>query len=166
MILSAGTVLAADRDLAPGYVVVENGRIARVAGGTPPAGGTAARSFPDGTLIPGLIDLQVNGGAGVDCSRCHPDDYEVLGRYLAATGVTAYLPTIVTAPLEEMRHGIEVAVAAAAPRGPLPVIAGVHMEGPYLNPLRRGRTGPRTSAIPRSTRSPRRCAGRAACSGW
>ncbi len=138
MILSAGTVLAADRDLAPGYVVVENGRIARVAGGTSPAGGTAARSFPDGTLIPGLIDLQVNGGAGIDCSRCRPDDYEVLGRYLAATGVTAYLPTIVTAPLEEMRHAIEVAVAAAAPRGPLPVIAGVHMEGPYLNPLRRG----------------------------
>lgn len=138
LVLSAGTVLAADRDLSPGFVLVEGGRITRVAGGPPPAGETAPLSFPDGTLVPGLIDLQVNGGAGVDCSRCGPEDYDVLGRYLAATGVTAYLPTIVSAPLEEMRHAIEVAAAAMARRGFLPVIAGVHMEGPYLNPLRRG----------------------------
>ncbi len=157
MILSAGTVIAADRDLTPGFVVVQNGRISRVAGGPPPAvSGTTetALSFADGTLIPGLIDLQVNGGAGVDCSRCGPEGYDVLGRYLAATGVTAYLPTIVSAPLEEMRRALEVVAAVmpqnatanatalqqpAGPRkAPLPVILGAHMEGPYLNPLRRG----------------------------
>ncbi len=138
MILSAGTVLASDRDLIPGFVVIENGRIARVAGGSPPAAADAVLSFPDGTLIPGLIDLQVNGGAGIDCSRCGPDGYDVLGRYLAATGVTAYLPTVVSAPLDGMRRALEVAAAAMPRRGALPAILGVHMEGPYLNPLRRG----------------------------
>jgi len=138
MILSAGTVLASDRDLAPGFVVVENGRIARVAGGSPPAAAGAVLSFPNGTLIPGLIDLQVNGGAGVDCSRCGPDGYDVLGRYLAVTGVTAYLPTVVSAPLDEMWRALEVAAAAMPRRTALPTILGVHMEGPYLNPLRRG----------------------------
>jgi N-acetylglucosamine-6-phosphate deacetylase len=136
--VSAGTVLAGDRDLRPGYVVVEHGRIARVAGGAPPAGAGSVLGFPAGTLIPGLIDLQVNGGAGVDCSRCGPGEYQVLGRYLAATGVTAYLPTIVSAPLEEMRRAAESAAAAMARGGPLPAILGVHLEGPYLNPLRRG----------------------------
>jgi N-acetylglucosamine-6-phosphate deacetylase len=137
-VLSAGTVLAVDRDLQPGYVVVSGGTITRVAGGAPPHDAGPLLPFPDGTLIPGLIDLQVNGGAGVDCSRCTPEGYDVLGRYLAATGVTAYLPTVVSAPLDEMRRAAAVAGEAMARRRPLPSILGVHMEGPYLNPLRRG----------------------------
>jgi len=137
MIISAGTVLAPERDLSPGFVAVEDGRIVRVVPGVPPAG-EAPLSFPDGTLIPGLIDLQVNGGAGIDCLRCGPTGYEVLGRYLAGTGVTAYLPTIVSAPLEEMRRAAEVAAGAMGGRGGLPEILGIHLEGPYLNPLRRG----------------------------
>lgn len=142
MILSAGTVLAADRDLSPGYVAIEGSEIVRVSGDEGrPAAGEAVLSFADGVLAPGFIDLQVNGGAGVDCLRCGPDAYDTLGRYLAATGVTAYLPTITSAPLEEMRRAIDVARLAAqpaAPPAPLPEILGVHLEGPYLNPLRRG----------------------------
>jgi len=138
VIVSAGTVVAADRDLSPGHVVIEAGQIARVAAGPPPSAAGDHLAFPDGTLVPGFIDLQVNGGAGVDCLRSGPDDYGTLGRYLAATGVTAYLPTILSAPLEEMRRAIEVAAAAAARPGPLPAVLGVHLEGPYLSPLRRG----------------------------
>jgi N-acetylglucosamine-6-phosphate deacetylase len=135
MIVSAGTVLAADRDLTPGVVVIEDGRIARVSADAAPAG---ALSFPDATLIPGLVDLQVNGGAGVDCLRTGAPAYETLGRYLAATGVTAYLPTITSAPLDEMRRAGEAAAIAMRRGGPGPEILGVHFEGPYLNPLRRG----------------------------
>lgn len=138
MILFAGVVRASDRDLVPGHVVIENGRIVRVSGGPPPPGARDVLAFPEDTLLPGLIDLQVNGGAGVDCLRCGPEAYDVLGRYLAATGVTAYLPTVVSAPLEEMRRAVEVASSAMARRGPVPEILGVHVEGPYLNPLRRG----------------------------
>lgn len=139
MILSAGTVLAADRDLSPGHVAIEGGRITRVAWGQPPpAAGETVLAFSDGTLVPGFIDLQVNGGAGVDCLGGSPDAYDTLGRYLAATGVTAYLPTITSAPLEEMRRAIEMAGLAAERHAPLPEILGVHLEGPYLSPLRRG----------------------------
>ena len=145
MILSAGTVLAADRDLTPGVVVIEDDRIARVSAEAPPAGAVA---FPDGTLIPGLIDLQVNGGAGIDCLRAASPAYETLGRYLAATGVTAYLPTIVSAPLDEMRRAGEAAAIAMRRAGPLPEILGVHFEGPYLNPLRRGAHRPQDLRTP------------------
>jgi N-acetylglucosamine-6-phosphate deacetylase len=138
LIISAGAVLAHDRELRPGYVGVAAGQVTRVAGGAPPASSGAVLSFPDGTLVPGFIDLQVNGGAGVDCSRCTPEDFQPLGRYLAATGVTAYLPTIVSAPLEDMRRAAERAAEAMAREDALPTILGVHMEGPYLNPLRRG----------------------------
>jgi N-acetylglucosamine-6-phosphate deacetylase len=135
MIVSAGSVLAADRDLTPGVVEIEDGRIARVSPGAAPAG---ALAFPDATLIPGLIDLQVNGGAGVDCLRAGAAAYDTLGRYLAATGVTAYLPTIVSAPLDDMRRAGEAAGIAMRRTAATPEILGVHFEGPYLNPLRRG----------------------------
>jgi len=138
MIVSAGTVLAADRDLTPGVVVIEDGRIARVSAGAPPKAGEEALAFPDATLVPGLIDLQVNGGAGVDCLRAAATAYDTLGRYLAATGVTAYLPTITSAPLDEMRRAGEAAAIAMRRAGPGPEILGLHFEGPYLNPLRRG----------------------------
>jgi N-acetylglucosamine-6-phosphate deacetylase len=138
MIISAGTVLAPDRDLTPGFVHIEHGRFSRVASGPPPATAEPSLAFPDGSLIPGLIDLQVNGGSGVDCLRAIPEHYDILGRYLAATGVTGYLATIVSAPLEEMRHAVDVAGAASARPGPRPSMLGVHLEGPYLNPLRRG----------------------------
>src|SRR5262249_13830991 len=135
----AGTVLAADRDLSPGWVAIEGGQIASLASGEArPGAGTTVLSFPDGVLVPGFIDLQVNGGAGVDCLRGGLYGYETLARYLAATGVTAYLPTITSAPLEEMRRATDVAGLASARTAPLPEILGVHLEGPYLNPLRRG----------------------------
>ncbi len=139
MIVAAGTIIARERNLSPGFVQIDGGRIVRVRGGEPPApDGAPLLRFPDGTVIPGMIDLQVNGGAGVDCGRCVPADYDVLGRYLAGTGVTAYLPTITSAPLEDMRRASEVAAGAMARETALPAILGVHLEGPYLNPLRRG----------------------------
>ncbi len=140
MIVAAGTVIARERNLSPGFVEIDGGRIVRVSGGEPPPQEATqpVLRFPDGTAIPGMIDLQVNGGAGVDCARCVPADYEVLGRYLAGTGVTAYLPTITSAPLEDMRRAGEVVADAMARETARPVILGVHLEGPYLNPLRRG----------------------------
>ena len=149
MIISAGAVMAAERDLRPGYVVLNGDRIERVAGGAVPAAKDTVLDFPDGTLIPGLIDLQVNGGAGVDCQRCTLGAYDALGRYLAATGVTAYLPTIITAPLEEMRAAIDVAASAMTRRAPGPSILGVHMEGPYLEPDTAGGTSRPRSEAPR-----------------
>ena len=105
MIVAAGTVLAPDRDLTPGFVTIADGRFTAVASGIPPAdSANPVLRFPEGALIPGLIDLQINGAVGVDCLRADPPDYETLGRYLAGTGVTGYLPTIISAPLEEMRR--------------------------------------------------------------
>jgi N-acetylglucosamine-6-phosphate deacetylase len=129
LIVAAGTVLAHDRIPSPGFVAVEDGRIARVAEGAPPPCEVAeVFRFPNDTLVPGFIDLEVNGAAGVDCLRARPGDYAALGRYVATTGVTAYLPTIVAAPLEEMRNAAAVAAEAAARAvDGLPEVLGVHL---------------------------------------
>ena len=88
----------------------------------------------------GLIDLQVNGGWGHDFTGDPASIWEV-GRHLPSTGVTTFLPTIVTAPYEVADTAIEV-IQAGPPEGyngadPI----GLHIEGPWLSAEWRGAHG-------------------------
>jgi len=86
---------------------------------------------------PGLVDLQVNGYAGFDVNAddVSPDTIVALTRALWAEGVTTYLPTVITAGEEKIRHSLA-QIAAARRSDPLIAhsIPGVHVEGPYLAP--------------------------------
>lgn len=89
-----------------------------------------------GWIAPGLIDLQVNGAYGFDFTTDSRTVAEVAQR-LPTTGVAAFLPTIITSPLENYRRALrDVAEAAHGADGA--EILGVHLEGPYLNPKRKG----------------------------
>jgi N-acetylglucosamine-6-phosphate deacetylase len=91
-----------------------------------------------GIAVPGFVDLQVNGFAGVDFLAADPDQILSAGAALAATGVVAYQPTLITSPLSRT---IE-AAGAIAQAGALPSrgarIVGIHLEGPFLSPRRPG----------------------------
>lgn len=88
------------------------------------------------TVAPGLIDLQVNGAFGYDLTR-EPDRMWEVGRRLAATGVTAFCPTVITAPHEQV-----VAAQAAIGGRPADYVGaepiGLHIEGPHLSSRFRG----------------------------
>ena len=95
-------------------------------------------SSPNGTGIaaPGFVDLQVNGFAGVDFLDADADAeaYARVGDALLSTGVTSYLPTLITAPADRL-----VAALTAVPRESSgPRILGVHLEGPFISPERLG----------------------------
>jgi N-acetylglucosamine-6-phosphate deacetylase len=88
----------------------------------------------NGVAVPGFVDLQVNGFSGVDFFEADAESYRRAGDALLETGVTAYLPTFVTAPEEQLLAALrEVPARADGPR-----ILGVHLEGPFLSPLRLG----------------------------
>lgn len=88
-------------------------------------------------LSAGLIDLQVNGFAGVDFNSgaLRPGDIDRALEAMLATGVTACLPTIITAHLAELmeRFAALDAAISASRLGPL-MCVGYHLEGPFLNP--------------------------------
>jgi N-acetylglucosamine-6-phosphate deacetylase len=133
---TAARVIADDRDYAPGHVIVRGGRVEAVEAGY--ASG-AAHAFPRGTLAPGFVDLQVNGCAGVDFLDADAEDVSRAARFLASTGTTAFLPTIISSPLPRARAALDAIRAAKAAQGPDAArIVGVHLEGPALNPARRG----------------------------
>jgi N-acetylglucosamine-6-phosphate deacetylase len=114
-----------DGVLLQGDVMVEDGRIAAV--GANGGGGS-------GIAIPGLVDLQVNGFGGVDFAAADVAGYKRAGEALLESGVTAFQPTLITAPEEEL-----VAALTAIPRDPIgPRVIGAHLEGPFLSPLRLG----------------------------
>jgi len=130
VVISADRVIAEQGDLTPGSVEIARGRITGVRGGRPPRGVRVER----GVLAPGLIDLQINGCAGVDFVMLEdPGALEPVRRFLLASGVTAFLPTLITTPLPVLRRALrrwqEVSRSGGAPRLP-----GVHIEGPYLSP--------------------------------
>ena len=87
-------------------------------------------------VSPGFIDLQINGGHGIDLAD-QPDAIWRLGAKLPRHGVTAFLPTIVSSPASTTDAAIE--TLHQRPDGyvgaePL----GLHLEGPMLNPKKRG----------------------------
>jgi len=89
----------------------------------------------------GFIDLQVNGGWGHDFTADPSSIWEV-GRHLPATGVTTFLPTIVSAPYDVVDKAIEV-LRDGPPAGYLGADpSGLHIEGPWISPEWKGAHNP------------------------
>jgi len=87
-------------------------------------------------VAPGYIDVQCNGGHGIDLAL-EPERMWELASMLPRYGVTSWLPTIVSTPSPVVERAI--ATIASPPNdfvGAAPL--GLHLEGPALNPLRRG----------------------------
>src|SRR5580693_8701009 len=82
--------------LQPGFVRIAGGVITEVGQGPPP--GRPDLALASGVLVPGLVDLQVNGYFGVELMAADPAGWAAVAAGLPATGCTAFLPTFVTAP--------------------------------------------------------------------
>jgi N-acetylglucosamine-6-phosphate deacetylase len=122
-----------DGVLRPGDVEVDGDTVSRL--GLPPAAGGRIAA-------PGLIDLQVNGFAEVDVMAADVDGIERISTALTGFGVTAWLPTLITAPDSGTRRALGV-LREALHRAPHPGTPGaqplgVHLEGPFLSPERLG----------------------------
>jgi N-acetylglucosamine-6-phosphate deacetylase len=94
----------------------------------------------EGTLTAGLVDIQINGAFGVDFAAADEAGWDEVAAKLPATGVTAFQPTLITAPLEQLIAGLDTATEARDRQedGPYARILGVHLEGPWLSPRKNG----------------------------
>ena len=135
LVVAGGTVLTPDGPVRADVLVAE-GRIAGL-GGVGPEGPTLDAG---GLLVaPGLIDLQCNGAVGIDLAG-EPERLWEMAAALPRWGVTAWLPTIVTGPPALRRRALA-ALRAGPPSGDDRARAeplGLHLEGPFLAPERRG----------------------------
>jgi N-acetylglucosamine-6-phosphate deacetylase len=117
-------------------VLVEGETITWVGRGKPPQRPDEELvAAPGDVIAPGFIDLQVNGYAGSDAAT-GADAIARIAELLPATGVTAFLPTIISSPVE-VAAAFAAAVGAASEAQGARVL-GAHIEGPFLNPAFRG----------------------------
>jgi N-acetylglucosamine-6-phosphate deacetylase len=108
---------------------------------------TALESASDGGdedyILPGFVDLQVNGSHGIDVMNASADALATLSRHLAREGATAWMPTAVTAPIEKIAQ-VHESISGAIENSRLDnsadaaAILGMHLEGPFISPLRLG----------------------------
>lgn len=120
-------------------LVIEDGRITHLVPDAAPQLGPAAGQIDldGGWLVPGFIDVQVNGGGGVLFNNA-PDIVTL--RTMAAAhrrfGTTAMLPTLISDDAAVMRRAID--ATREAIRQGVPGVLGIHLEGPYIAPARKG----------------------------
>jgi N-acetylglucosamine-6-phosphate deacetylase len=139
VLITAPQVVTADAGnqiLAPGYVEVSEGLITAVAQGSPPR--RADITLPSGMLLPGLVDLQVNGYFGEEFLTTGADGWARVVSRLPQTGTTALLPTFITSPPGVLAAGLR-AASALIPGLPAGArVLGVHVEGPFISPAWKG----------------------------
>ena len=89
-------------------------------------------------LCPAYIDTHVHGGAGVDVMDEAPDTLDKLAMHKAREGVGSWLPTTVTAPIEQIHHALERIAQRSHSGGPGAQVLGSYLEGPYFTPQNKG----------------------------
>jgi N-acetylglucosamine-6-phosphate deacetylase len=122
---------------APLDVLVRDGRIAWLgpSGSAPAADRTLDAA--DRTLIPGLIDVHIHGAGGADVMDGTVESLDTLGRTLARMGTTSYLGTATMLPDSRNEH-LRFAATQVGRRAGGALLLGLHLEGPFVNPERRG----------------------------
>jgi len=123
-----------DGALVRGDVDVDGGIVTAV-------GLSAGAGAGSGIAVPGFVDLQVNGCAGIDLLHAASEDVTRVGLELARTGVLWYQPTLITAPPDLTRRALATiggALAAETASNNAARIVGAHLEGPFLAPERAG----------------------------
>lgn len=118
-------------------VLVEGGKIAGVVAMSEVPASAERVELDGGLLVPGYIDTQVNGGGGVLFNDSPtPEAIAAIGAAHRAYGTTGFLPTLISDDLSVVDQAMR-ATEQAIEQG-VPGVLGVHIEGPFLNPKRKG----------------------------
>jgi N-acetylglucosamine-6-phosphate deacetylase len=140
-LLTAGTLVLPDGVLSDPWLLIEDGVIHSF--GTRGDGLPQHKEhhdLPGALLAPAMLDIHVHGAAGHDVMEGTAESVSHVTRFLASHGVGAFLPTTVTAPVDDILRALDgLATLIETPgsvEGAAPL--GIHLEGPFLSHARRG----------------------------
>lgn len=132
-------IVDADQDRM-GTIVVEGGSIDQIGDAGPTAGGVI--DLDGATVLPGFIDVHVHGGGGFSLQTTDPDEIRNFAQWVSSTGVTSFLAAVVGVPEGLPLPQLQTASTAMKSPAAGAEMLGIHLEGPFINPLRRGAHDP------------------------
>jgi N-acetylglucosamine-6-phosphate deacetylase len=136
-LLRSARVITPDEELAPGWVLIRDGKIEGVGWGEAPEG------IPDIdlgalTLIPGFVDIHVHGGGGFSLLTDDLEQVRSYSAWLPSTGVTSFVPTICAGSIDQASSILMLMSNAPYAHTPGAKILGTSLEGPFVSPDRLG----------------------------
>jgi N-acetylglucosamine-6-phosphate deacetylase len=144
-VLSGGRVVTPEGVLSPGWIRLAGSRIDAVGPGEPPGPTRLPLTDLGGAwVLPGFVDLHVHGGGGTSFTEGTAEDARRAAEFHRRNGSTTMLASLVTAPLADLEARAAM-LAGLAAEG---VIAGLHLEGPFLAAARCGAQDPRHMIAP------------------
>ncbi|GAA3460719.1 N-acetylglucosamine-6-phosphate deacetylase [Saccharothrix longispora] len=134
--LTGGRVVTPDGVLDRGWVAVRDGLIAAVGDGAPPDGPTT--DLGGGWLVPGFVDIHCHGGGGEAFTNADPARVTKAANAHRRHGTTTIVASLVSRPVPELADQVR-ALTGLVQDG---VVAGIHLEGPFLSAARCGAHDP------------------------
>lgn len=135
-----GDLLTPEQTVENGVLVIEGNRIVAIESGNQVTRDPQDARVIDAEgllVIPGLIDVHVHGGDGSDTMDASPQALAAMSSFFLRHGVTAYLPTTMTATVQATQDAIDTIARYKQGAGESQIL-GAHLEGPYLSPTYRG----------------------------
>lgn len=140
--LARGRVVTPDGLIGDGWVQTDGRTITALGAGTPPR--PADRDLQGAWVVPGFVDMHVHGGGGAAYPSGDQDEAVVAAALHRRHGTTTTMASLVTGEPD----GLVRAVGALAELVDEGLLAGIHLEGPFLSPVRRGAHDPSLLAAP------------------
>jgi N-acetylglucosamine-6-phosphate deacetylase len=132
--LTNATIFTGSDEIKGKAVLIEGGKIKAVVDPSAIPQGSEIKDYSGHNIAPGLIDLQIYGGGGyLFSNKPSAEALQAISDALVKTGTTAFMLTLATNSIEIFREAIRVVKA-----NPHPALLGLHFEGPYLNPIKKG----------------------------
>ncbi|WP_455811704.1 N-acetylglucosamine-6-phosphate deacetylase [Pseudomonas graminis] len=148
--LTQGRIYTGHKILDQHAVVIADGLIERICPLEDLPAGIETRQVGGAIIAPGFIDLQLNGCGGVqfndDISAISVETLQIMQKANEKSGCTSFLPTLITSTDELMKRAVEVMRAWLAQNSNQAL--GLHLEGPWLNPLKKGTHNPELIRLP------------------
>ena len=142
LLLAGGRIVTPGGVLSPGWIRLAGPLIDAVGSGG--ARDQPALDLRGQWVLPGFVDMHVHGGGGASFTEGTDSEARKAAEFHRAHGSTTMLASLVTAPLAELEARAAM-LAGLADDG---IIAGLHLEGPFLSPARRGAQDPRHMLAP------------------
>jgi N-acetylglucosamine-6-phosphate deacetylase len=137
LLLKNGRVLDDALGFVPRWVVVDGDRIVEVCDGPPPGVFDEVIDVAGQRVVPGFVDLHFHGARGIDVMAADAQRLDELRLYQAEHGTTSFLATTITSRMSELLAAVE-RISSHSSAGAGARIAGIHIEGPYINPKQKG----------------------------